>query len=87
MAAHTWPSAATMIGSIGGLGGITAFLTYRLKRRTDADASNKALVDAANSLTATALTLLEPVKAVAAEAERKIHDRIVVSAVKVALAV
>lgn len=74
MAAHLWSGATAVGGSLGGLTGITAYLTYRLKRRSDTMSANKSMVDAANSLTATALTLLEPVKAVAAEAEKKIHN-------------
>lgn len=74
MTARLWSSAATIGTSLGGLTGLTTYLMYRLKRRSDADLANKTMIDAANSLTATALGLLEPVKTVAAEAERKVHD-------------
>jgi hypothetical protein len=57
--------------AVGGMSGAAAFLTYWLKRREVHDAESKQIADVAQTLTATSLSLLEPVRAAAAEAEAK----------------
>lgn len=74
MARSIWTNALTVTSGLGGAGGAAAWLTYRLKRRSDRDGAEKSRIDVANSLTATAIGLLEPVKAAAAEAEKRVHE-------------
>lgn len=68
-------AAGTLISTAeaaGGVGGVTAFLTYRLKRREVQQAADKTMVDAAKSLTETSLALLRPVQEAAAKAEEQV---------------
>lgn len=79
--AHTnYPALALHIAeAAGGLSGIAAYFTYRLKRRevkaaerTAEDEQARKDIAQAQSFTQTALTLLEPVKQALAEAEQRI---------------
>lgn len=69
----TGPMGGALAGleAAGGLSGVAACLTYWLRRREVQEAGSKQIADVAASLTATSLSLLEPVRAHAAEAERR----------------
>lgn len=56
----------------GGISGVAAYLTYRLKRREVSQAADKTMIDAAKSLTETSLALLKPVQEAAAKAEEQV---------------
>jgi hypothetical protein len=75
MAHSSWVQTGQhILEALGGIGGATALLTYGLKRRSDRNDAFKSRVDIANSLTATAMGLLEPVKAAIAEGEKRVHE-------------
>lgn len=56
----------------GGIGGLAALLTYRIKQREAKETATKYMVDTAKSLTETSLSLLEPVRAGLVVAEGKV---------------
>lgn len=80
MARTNYPALALHVAeAAGGLSGVVAFFTYRLKRRevkaaerTAEDEQARKDIAQAQSFTQTALTLLEPVKQALAEAEQRI---------------
>jgi uncharacterized protein YlxW (UPF0749 family) len=65
-------NAVLVVSAAGGISGISAYLTYRIKRREVAEAATLNTAAAAKTLTDTAVALLEPLRTAAAEAERKV---------------
>lgn len=72
MSASTGRNALDLVSAAGGVGGVVAFLRYRLAGKEARTTAQKAAIDTASSLTATSLSLLEPVKAAAAKAEERV---------------
>jgi SMC interacting uncharacterized protein involved in chromosome segregation len=61
-----------IVTAAGGVSGLTAMLTLRLKQREAKETATKYMVDTAKSLTETSLSLLEPVRAGLVVAEGKV---------------
>jgi hypothetical protein len=75
MARSNWTQiGAHVVEALGGFGGAVAYMTYRLKRREVRESSTRAAVETARDLTETSLALLEPVRAAALEAEKRVIE-------------
>jgi hypothetical protein len=62
-----------LIGSAaGGFSGISAYLTYRIKRKEVQEAGTESMASIAKTLTDTSLALLEPVRRAALDAEMRV---------------
>lgn len=73
MSTHSlFQNGIVLLSALAGTGGISAFLTYRTKRREIEEAGTQNMANVAKTLTDTAVALLEPVRAAATEAERKV---------------
>lgn len=75
----TWSALLTLdnakaIGGVFGGGGLAAWMTYRLKNREVRTSGSRFMVESAQSLTETALAVLEPVRTALAETEKKVGD-------------
>lgn len=70
--ASTGRNLIDLFAAAGGIGGVTAYLRYRVAGKEARTSAQMAAIDTASSLTATSLSLLEPVKAAAAKAEERV---------------
>jgi TolA-binding protein len=61
-----------VLSAAGGISGISAYLTYRIKRREIQQAGTQNMAAVAKTLTDTSLALLEPVRKAAIDAEARV---------------